>query len=130
MTIAAATYINTKFPSRVSPGLAALRAFVVGQQAEVLMNTPDKSLLSLIQNDLQHLMGITTSPIAQTIQRWPQSMPQYIVGHADRYRRIGRHLQDLPGLYLTSNAFDGVGVPDCVRLAKETANSLISRMFR
>ena len=126
-TIAAVTYVNTKFPSRISKGIAAIRAFVVGEQAERLQNAPDEKLLALVREDLQRLVAITAPPLTHTIQRWPQSMPQYVVGHADRYRRILRHLQGLPKLYLTSNAFEGVGIPDCVRLAKQTANSIIQQ---
>ncbi|HEX4230025.1 MAG TPA: protoporphyrinogen oxidase [Bryobacteraceae bacterium] len=125
--LAAATFVNTKFPSRIAPGFAALRGFLVGPQAETLMYVPDDDLLRVIREDFQRLMGITAAPVAHTIHRWPQSMPQYVVGHADRYRQIRRHLHDLAGLYVTSNAFEGVGIPDCVRLAKETANALASR---
>jgi oxygen-dependent protoporphyrinogen oxidase len=124
--LAAATFINTKFPPRIASGLVALRGFLVGAQAETLMQAADEDLLRVVRDDLQRLMAVAV-PVAHTIHRWPQSMPQYVVGHADRYHRIRRHLHDLPGLYVTSNAFEGVGIPDCVRLAKETANSIISR---
>lgn len=123
-TLAAATYVHTKFPSRVSEGLAALRGFIVGGQAETLMDAPDDELLRLVREDFKRLLRISAPPLAHTIHRWPRSMPQYVVGHAERYRRIRRHLQDFPGLYVTSNAFDGVGIPDCIRFAKETANTL------
>ena len=125
--VAAATFINTKFPSRIANGIAAIRCFLVGRQAEELMPVAESDLLRLIREDLGRLMGVTAEPIAHTIHRWPQSMPQYIVGHADRCRRIGDRLLQLSGLYVTSNAFDGVGVPDCVRLAKETANFVMLR---
>jgi oxygen-dependent protoporphyrinogen oxidase len=125
--LAAATFINTKFPSRVAAGLGALRGFLVGRQADTLMQVADEDLLRLVRDDFQRLMGITAAPVAHTIHRWPQSMPQYVVGHAERYARIRRHLHDLPDLYVTTNAFEGVGIPDCVRLAKETANALASR---
>lgn len=128
-TLAAATYIHTKFPSRVGEGLAALRGFVVGNQAETLMNAPDSDLLRLVREDFKRLLKIEAQPVTYAIHRWPKSMPQYVVGHAERYRRICQHLQGLPGLYVISNAYEGVGIPDCVRLAKETANSLASRSF-
>jgi oxygen-dependent protoporphyrinogen oxidase len=128
-TVAAATYIHTKFPSRVSEGLAALRGFVVGNQAETLMNAPDSDLLRLVREDFKRLLKIEAPPLRYTIHRWPNSMPQYVVGHAERYLRIRQHLQDFPGLFVTSNAYEGVGIPDCIRLAKETANSLTPRAF-
>jgi oxygen-dependent protoporphyrinogen oxidase len=126
-TLAAATFINTKFPLRVASGFGALRGFLVGPEAEMLMQVADDDLLRVVRDDFQRFMGITAAPVAHTIYRWPQSMPQYVVGHADRCRRIREHLHGLRGLYVTSNAFEGVGLPDCVRLAKETAESLVSR---
>lgn len=126
-TLAAATYINTKFPSRIRPGLTALRAFIVGRQAAELTRASDEEVLRLVREDFRRLLGISATPMLHTVHRWPQSMPQYIVGHAERCRRIHQHLHNLQGVYLTSNAFDGVGLPDCVRLAKETANQLTER---
>ncbi len=40
-TLAAATWINAKFPMRVAPGLIAVRAFVVGEEALRLETAPD-----------------------------------------------------------------------------------------
>jgi oxygen-dependent protoporphyrinogen oxidase len=45
-------------------------------------------------------------------------MPQYVVGHEARRKRIAVLVEDEPGLYLVGNAYEGVGIPDCIRLAK------------
>jgi oxygen-dependent protoporphyrinogen oxidase len=54
-------------------------------------------------------------------------MPQYVIGHERRRERIAMALDDAPGLFLVGNALGGVGVPDCVRLAKETAKRIAAR---
>jgi protoporphyrinogen oxidase len=41
-------------------------------------------------------------------------------------QRIWSLLSDFADLHLTGNAYCGVGVPDCVRLAKETASRIAS----
>ena len=51
-------------------------------------------------------------------------MPQYLVGHAERRARIQRLLAAHPDLSLVTNALEGVGVPDCVRLAKAAAEAI------
>lgn len=123
-TIAAATWISTKFPSRVRPGLAAIRAFIVAQKANELRNAPEKYIIDLVRADLAEFMGVNASPRLSMVHAWPDSMPQYIVGHEHRCRNIAAALQDEPGLYLAGNAYGGVGIPDCVRLAKETAKQI------
>ncbi|MBV9762699.1 MAG: protoporphyrinogen oxidase [Acidobacteriaceae bacterium] len=123
-TISAATWVNTKYPSRIPGQLAALRAFIVSEKAVELAGAPAQELNRLVHSDFARLMGIEAEPCFSTIHRWPDSMPQYVVGHGERVNKITAALGDLPGLYLTGNAYDGVGMPDCVRLAKETAKDI------
>ncbi len=123
-TIAAATWVNSKFPSRVRSGLAALRAFVVGERAVELAQAPEAEIVALVRADYQRLMGVTADPLFHTLHRWPHSMPQYVVGHAERMDKTLAHLRNYPGLFLGGNAFDGVGIPDCVRRAREIAQHI------
>lgn len=123
-TVAAATFISTKFPSRIPPHLVAVRLFIVAKNAEELAAASDDDLLELVREDLKRLTGIDAAPDASVVRRWPQSMPQYVVGHEQRCQRIRAIVQGQPGLHLTGNAYQGIGIPDCVRLAKETAKQI------
>ena len=51
-------------------------------------------------------------------------MAQYTVGHEDRVKGIEERLERVPGLYLAGNAYHGIGIPDCVRMGKETAERI------
>jgi hypothetical protein len=42
-------------------------------------------------------------------------MAQYAVGHQERVKRIAERVAGLPGLRLAGNAYDGIGIPDCIR---------------
>jgi protoporphyrinogen/coproporphyrinogen III oxidase len=123
--VAAVTWVSTKFPSRVPPETAALRAFIVGEQAEQLLDTSSQSLTELVQAELERLMGIDQRPLFHTVHVWPKSMPQYIVGHVSRRLYISQALDRCSGLYLVGNAYDGVGIPDCVQMAKQTAKRIM-----
>ena len=116
--VAAATWINTKFPDRIPTQFVALRAFIVDKDAEALIPENDEEILMAVEREFNRLMGIESVPVAHTIYRWPLSMPQYVVGHAARYQRIRTILSSQPGLFLIGNAYEGIGVPDCVRLAR------------
>jgi len=126
-TMAAATWVNTKFPNRIRPDLAGLRAFIVGRRAVELEQTPEADVVALVRDDFQRLMGIGAQPLFHTFHRWPNSMPQYVVGHSERVARIFTQLADYPGLFLGGNAFDGVGIPDCLRRAREIAQHICER---
>ena len=123
-TVAAATWINRKFPTRVATGWIAIRAFIVAEQAVQLERAQDSELAELVQHDLATLLGITAKAQRSLTNRWPHSMPQYVVGHRARQQTIAQLLQDQSALHLVGNAYDGVGIPDCVRLARATAQQI------
>jgi oxygen-dependent protoporphyrinogen oxidase len=55
-------------------------------------------------------------------------MPQYEVGHEESVRAIR---QNLPaGVFVVGSAYDGVGIPDCVRAAGETAEQALAYLDR
>ncbi len=123
-TIAAATWVNSKFPSRIAAGLVAVRAFLVGEEALRLGTREDRELVELVEEDLQRLMGIEARASRSILRRWPDSMPQYVVGHQARQERIREALRGTPSLHLVGNAYEGVGIPDCVRLARRAAQQI------
>ena len=125
--LAAATWVSVKFPVRTPSHLAALRGFIVGVEAAGLLEAPDASLIDFVRQDFSRWMGIDAPPLFSTIHRWPDSMPQYIVGHDERRQKIARLLEHYPGLFLTGNAYDGVGIPDCIRLAQDMSKQVVSR---
>jgi protoporphyrinogen/coproporphyrinogen III oxidase len=113
--ISACTWMNTKFPHRVAEGLVLLRCFFSD------VKSGDEEMIEIARTELQALMGVSAAPVFTTVSRWPKSMPLYEVGHEKRLAETGRLLERLPGLKLVGNAYHGVGIPDCVRLAKRTA---------
>ena len=123
-TLAACTWVNTKFPTRVAPEYAVLRSFLVDRNADELMLAPDQELIDIVRSELKSLMGITAPVEFFTVNRWPHSMPQYVVGHEARRYRIEEQMRNYAGLHLLGNAYDGVGIPDCVRLAKDAARRI------
>ncbi len=122
--MAACTWVNTKFPSRVSSDYVVVRAFIVGRDADELTAASDAEIVETVRAELQRLMGIGSGVQFTTVHRWPKSMPQYTVGHAQRAKRIDDLMRNHPRLHLVGNAYDGVGIPDCVRLAKAAAERI------
>jgi oxygen-dependent protoporphyrinogen oxidase len=129
-TIAAATWINTKFPSRIAPDLVGIRTFIVDPEATKERDSPPGELVAKALRDLEKLMGIRQSPIYSSVTSWPDSMPQYVVGHQERLGEIDTLLRGRPGLHLASNYLTGVGIPDCIERAESTAKQIAGNTKR
>ena len=75
--------------------------------------------------DLQRLMGITAEPVFAVLNQWPESMPQYTVGHTARIAELEARIAQIPGLHIAGNAYHGIGLPDCVRSGKQAADAIM-----
>ncbi len=121
--LVACTWVGTKFAHRVPDSHALLRCFLGGASGEAVLQEPDEAIVASVRQELRQMMGIDAEPDFVRISRWPQSMAQYEVGHSERVRKIEERLKLLRGLYLIGNAYHGIGLPDCIRLGKQAAES-------
>jgi protoporphyrinogen oxidase len=57
----------------------------------------------------------------------PRSMAQYTVGHPQRLAEIQARTPSAAGLHLAGNAYEGIGIPDCIRLGRQAAARILIR---
>jgi oxygen-dependent protoporphyrinogen oxidase len=122
----ACTFVHRKFLGRTPTGKAVLRAFLGGMKNEALLAEPDDVLVALVRRELQEILGIEAPPEHTQVSRWSRAMAQYAVGHQTRAKRIAERVALLDGLKLAGNAYDGIGIPDCIRLGRATATELLA----
>jgi oxygen-dependent protoporphyrinogen oxidase len=122
-SIIACSYISVKFPNRSPEGMATLRVFMGGALQPEQALLCDHEFLSLALRDLRQYLGIKADPVWHDITRWPESMPQYRVGHAKLVAAMHEQVQKMPGLYLAGGAYAGVGIPDCIATGETAALS-------
>jgi len=120
----AATFVHRKFLGRTAHGKAVVRAFLGGAHNEVLLDQTDDQLIATVRRELQEILGVTATPELSEVRRWRRAMAQYAVGHKGRQQAIQARLANLPGLQLIGNAYDGIGVADCIRLGRAAAKKL------
>jgi oxygen-dependent protoporphyrinogen oxidase len=111
--LTAATWVSSKFPDRAPEDVALIRAFFRQKPGDPAA-------------ELRQIMGTTAEPLFLRTYDWPDSLAQYRVGHAGRVAAIEAQVKHTPGLHLIGNAYHGVGIPDCIRLAKSLAERLPS----
>jgi len=125
----ACTFVHRKFLGRTPPGKAVFRAFLGGMNREAMLARSDEALIATVRREMSEILGTQTfstnvQPEHAQVARWRRAMAQYAVGHRERMRRIGARVAELPGLRLVGNAYDGIGVPDCIRLGRQAAREL------
>jgi protoporphyrinogen/coproporphyrinogen III oxidase len=122
--MAACTFAATKFPHRAPEDRIVLRCFFGGIVDEAILSESDDSMITIAREELRRILGLTAAPILTMVSRWPKSMAQYTVGHAVRASEIKARAAAIPGLSLAGNAYDGIGLPDCVRSGRQAASNI------
>jgi oxygen-dependent protoporphyrinogen oxidase len=123
----ACTFVDQKFPHRAPPGGRLIRAFFGGATAERLARCNNDEIAAIARLELARILHSATPaaahplappPVLTIVRRWPNSLPQYPVGHLERVAQFESRLRALPGLALLGNALHGVGIPDLIRDAR------------
>jgi oxygen-dependent protoporphyrinogen oxidase len=123
--INAITISSTKFDHRAPEDYVLLRVFFGGSRSPTTLTYDDDRLLSVVCGELRDILGIEAAPLFHRVYRWHQANPQYDVSHLERIAEIEA---DLPsGVYVTGSAFRGVGLPDCIYLARQTAARILEQ---
>lgn len=124
--INAVTFSSIKFDYRAPEGCVLLRVFFGGSRSPKSMDLEDAALLRTVLRELDVLLDIRAEPLFHRIYRWPHSNPQYDVGHLELVAAIERGLPS--GIFITGSPYQGVGLPDCVRQAQNTAARVVTSL--
>ncbi len=122
--IVGCTFSSRKFARRAPTDSVLLRAFVGGALAPRAAEQDDFTLSKTVRDLLKAMLKIEAEPRLTLIRRYPKSMPQYPVGHAERVKRIEQEQARFPELAIIGNAYHGIGIPDCVHQAEQAAERL------
>jgi len=102
-----------------------LRSMVGGARASDLGRENEAKLVDLVKGELAAIMDIKSAPDFVRVYKHEMAIPQYIVGHLERLRNIDTLLQKHNNLYLTGNAYRGIGVNDCIENSFRLAEKII-----
>jgi oxygen-dependent protoporphyrinogen oxidase len=119
---------SSTFESRAPSEHVLLWSIVGGALNPDLAFLEDDALVELVKGELREILGITKEPGFIKIFRHEKAIPQYVVGHSKRLERIEKLLDNYPGLFITGNAFRGIGINDCTRNAPIIARSVIEHV--
>lgn len=119
--VLAATFVSSKWVGRSPDDIALMRVFVGGYRDPGALAQSDEDLIALARRELEVLTGVRARPVVSRVFRYERGNAQPTIGHPERLARMRSLAEKHPGLHLAGAAFDGVGIPDCVRQAEEVA---------
>lgn len=117
-------WCSSIFPDRAPPGMVLWRALCGGVNRPDVLDGDDATILRACQREMQLVMGVRGEPVFTRIVRWPQAIPQYVIGHSARVARLEARLARYSGLYLTGNSYHGVAMNDVVEQAGFVASRI------
>ncbi|MET9952043.1 protoporphyrinogen oxidase [Streptomyces sp. NPDC006339] len=129
-TIKASTFSSQKWRwvADAAPDLFVLRTSVGRHGEEEQVRRDDADLVDASLKDLAAATGLTARPVASTVTRWTDGLPQYPVGHLARVERVRTAVAGLPGLRLAGAAYQGVGIPACVASGRRAADEILEEI--
>ena len=122
----ASSFASQKFALRAADDKVLLRTFVGGALNPQILEKEDSEITKVVLRELDQRLGISGDPIFSTLARWPNAMPQYHVGHLKLVDQIETQINKHAGLEIAGNAFNGVGIPACIRSGQNAARRLSS----
>ena len=118
------------FAERAPTGNVLFRSMMGGACFPRYISLSDEEVNNRVQADLKKIMDIKAPPSFVRIFRHEKAIPQYTVGHGDRLTQLGDKLREHPGLFLTGNAYRGIGLNDCVAAADRCAKEVVIYLKR
>ena len=125
--LTACTILNQKWPQTTPDDKVVLRVFIGKPGNDVVERLSEEELSELAVKEIQHIMGFSVKPEWVRINRLIHCMPQYNVGHRAGIKAVREHVAEhCPNLHLIGTPFDGIGIPDGVKQAKELVEKLVN----
>jgi protoporphyrinogen/coproporphyrinogen III oxidase len=124
--IMACTFVHKKFSHRVPEGKSMLRCFFSSARMPDLLAHSDESLQQMARQELKNILGLTAEPIFARTFRWDRAMAQYETEHLERVAEMEKIIATMPGFHIIGNSFHGIGVPDCIKSARQAVEQITS----
>jgi oxygen-dependent protoporphyrinogen oxidase len=117
-------FSSALFENRAPDGLALLTTFVGGERQPELAQLNGADLADMVHLEHAALLGASARPEFVRVRRWPQAIPQYTLGHAQRIARVEETERAFPGGFFCANYRGGVSIGDCIQSAHRAVGEI------
>ncbi|KAG2697871.1 hypothetical protein I3843_07G124600 [Carya illinoinensis] len=118
-------YSSSLFPNRAPAGRVLLLNYIGGATNPGILSKTETELVEAVDRDLRKILikPNAKDPLMVGVRKWPQAIPQFLIGHLDLLDAAKAALRDtgFQGLFLGGNYVSGVALGRCVEGAYEVA---------
>lgn len=107
-------FVSSLFNEACPQDEILLRSVLGGRLHPEVMEWSDEKLCASVASWHSRLLGVSEDPVFVRVDRYPDALPQYDVGHGQILAKLDRCMERWPGLSYTGNAFRGIGLADCL----------------
>ena len=125
MMTTAVTFLDRKWEHLRRDGEVLLRAHVGRIDDRRCEAMSDDALVARVRDELATVLGRVGAPLAARVQRWPQGLPQYYVGHRQLVAQARQTLAPYP-IRLAGSPYDGVGIPASIGSGRQAARDVLA----
>ncbi len=126
LQIKAATFFTRKWEHLRGRDPVLIRASLGRAGAPEVLQRGDEDLIRVAEADLRKVLPELPDPVQAHVDRWGGGLPQYAPGHVARVAAVRAGLEDT-NIALAGAAYDGIGIPACVKSGRAAAQTLMRK---
>jgi oxygen-dependent protoporphyrinogen oxidase len=115
---------SSLFPGRAQAGSVAITSFIGGATDPKVVEHSEDEVASIVQAENAHILGITGSPIATAVWKYPKALPQYNLGHGHIVEALRDGERANSGMFFCGNYLEGPALGKCVETGNQTARAI------
>jgi len=125
MNILACSFTSRKFPYMSKKGYELVRCFAGGVLNPNLVCKNEHEITDLLIDEFRLILDADIKPLFVRIKKYFNAIPQYNLGHSNLIKKIKHITADLRTVAVAGNAYDGIGIPDCIKSGQKAANLIL-----
>lgn len=125
----AVSFTSNKYPGRTPDDQVLLRVFLGGSLHPEVLQLNDDQLRQIAIEEVSEILKWNGQGLKwSAVIRWNEAMPQYLVGHVEKVKQIEQRLESLGHIQVCGAAYNGVGIPQCIRSSQSAVNKLLQQL--
>lgn len=116
------------FPNRAPEGSVLLRTMLGGARNPDVALLDEGEIIQTVREELDDIMGLDAEPELVSVYKHEKAIPQYNLGHFRILENIDSITGNLKGLYLTGNAYHGIGFNDCIENSYKLSQRILEEL--
>jgi oxygen-dependent protoporphyrinogen oxidase len=125
LLMTACSFGSSKWRHWAEPGHALVRMSTGRSGDDRAMGLSDDELAGRLAEELGGCLGHPVTPADVRVSRWPDSFPQYTVGHRAAVDAAQVELlRTSPNVRLAGSSYHGIGIPACIASGRRAAAEL------